>query len=64
MIIIISKKTNQEMISLRKNYKNYLEFKKLTDLRKTLNKEKQGLINDADKTSQEIKSDDETKMEN
>ena len=52
------------MISLRKNYKNYLEFKKLTDLRKTLNKEKQGLINDADKTSQEIKSDDETKMEN
>lgn len=52
------------MISLRKNYMNYLEFKKLTDLKKTLNKENQGLINGAFKNNKEIILDDQTKMEN
>lgn len=44
-IIILSKKTNAELINLRKNYKNFIEFKKLSDLKRTYSREQHILAN-------------------
>jgi hypothetical protein len=47
VVIILSKKMNQEMITLRKNYLHYLEFKKFTNLKRSLTREKEALINNS-----------------
>lgn len=44
-VIILSKRTNAELINLRKNYKNFIEFKKLSDLRRTFTRDQEILGN-------------------
>ena len=40
-VIILSKRTNAELINLRKNYKNFIEYKKLSDLKRTYSRDKE-----------------------
>lgn len=43
-IIILSKRMNNELINLRKNYKTYTEFKKFNDLKRNYSIEKETFV--------------------
>lgn len=60
-IIILSKRTNAELISLRKNYKNFIEFRKLSDLKRTYSREQQILANKEQENTKLIEKDESEK---